>query len=248
MIDIPPYAALVLADNPGPMTLDGTNSWVLRGEAGVVVVDPGPQLPQHLERLTSYGPVLLVLLTHGHADHAAAAEAFASPVAALDPALCRRSEQLHDGDVLEVPGLPALTVVATPGHTSDSVCFRIDDALLSGDTLLGLGSTMVSHPDGGLGDYLASLRRLSALCAADTVLLPGHGPAGGSALALLDRQLSHRLDRLDQVRRALAAGATSPADVVAIVYPGIGAGLAEAAEQTVRAQLDYLAEQARSRH
>src|SRR5450755_913342 len=127
MITLPPYATLVRADNPGPMTLDGTNTWILRGDAGVVVVDPGPSLPDHLDRLTSYGRVLLVLLTHGHADHAESAAALGdrtdAPVVAWDPLLCRHSEPFHDLDRLRVEGLPALTVVGTPGHTSDSVCF-----------------------------------------------------------------------------------------------------------------------------
>jgi glyoxylase-like metal-dependent hydrolase (beta-lactamase superfamily II) len=242
---IPSYATLVLADNPGPMTLEGTNSWVLRGDAGVVVVDPGPALPAHLDRLTSYGRVLLVLLTHGHADHAASAGELGdradAPVVALDPLLCRRSEPFHDGDRLEVPGLPPLAVVATPGHTRDSVCFEVDGALLTGDTLLGRGSTMVGHPDGRLDDYFASLRVLALRATPDTVLLPGHGNAGGSVLEAVDGTLAHRVERLEQVRRAVGAGATTPDEVVAQVYAGVEPGVLPAARATVQAQLAYLA-------
>ncbi|BEP12880.1 MBL fold metallo-hydrolase [Acidothermaceae bacterium B102] len=244
MTSVPPYATLVRADNPGPMTLEGTNSWVLRGDAGVVVVDPGPALPGHLDQLTSYGRVLLVLLTHGHADHAASASELSdrvdAPVAALDPLLCRRSESFHDRDRLDVPGLPPLTVLATPGHTGDSVCFEVDGALVTGDTLLGRGSTMVGHPDGRLDDYFATLRLIALRATADTVLLPGHGPAGGNVLEAVDRALAHRVERLEQVRRAVNAGATTADSVVEQVYAGVEPGLLPAALATVRAQLAYL--------
>ena len=119
MITVPPYATLVTADNPGPMTLDGTNSWVLRGDAGVIVVDPGPLLPTHLERLTSYGRVVVILLTHGHPDHAESAEELGTrtgaPVVALDPLLCRHSEPFRDRDRLEVHGVPTVTVARHAG-------------------------------------------------------------------------------------------------------------------------------------
>jgi glyoxylase-like metal-dependent hydrolase (beta-lactamase superfamily II) len=248
MATVPPYAVLVRADNPGPMTLDGTNSWVLRGDAGVVVVDPGPALPAHLDQLTSYGTVLLVLLTHGHADHAESAADFArrvdAPVAARDPLLCRRSEPLGDLDQLEVPGLPALTVLLTPGHTGDSVCFEVDGdepALLTGDTLLGRGSTMVAYPDGTLADYFTTLRRLAERSGPATVLLPGHGEAGGSAIEVVDRAMAHRADRLDQVRRAVGSGAQTAKQVLEVVYADVDPALWPAAEATVRAQLAYLA-------
>lgn len=252
MTPVPAYATLVRADNPGPMTLEGTNSWVLRGDAGVVVVDPGPALPSHLDQLASYGTVVLVLLTHGHPDHAESVAEFAArvgaPVAARDPLLCRGFEQLQAGDRLELPGLPPVAVLLTPGHTSDSVCFLVDDgepALLTGDTLLGRGSTMVAYPDGGIADYLASLGWIARGCPPSTVLLPGHGPAGGPVLAAVDQALAHRADRLDQVRRALSGGARTAEDVVAVVYADVDPGLWPAAEQTVRAQLAYLTELSR---
>ncbi len=242
MITVPSYATLVRADNPGPMTLDGTNSWVLRGDTGVVVVDPGPALPDHLERLASYGPVLLVLLTHGHADHAESAQLLGAPVVARDPLLCRHSEPFRDLDRLEVAGLPPLTVLTTPGHTGDSVCFEVEGAVLTGDTLLGRGSTMVGHPDGGLADYFASLRRLGKRCGPDTALLPGHGEPGGGLVETIDRALAHRVERLDQVRRALGSGARTPQDVVDRVYGELEPGLRAAAAATVQAQLEFLGE------
>lgn len=244
-MDLPPYVELVRAPNPGPMTLEGTNSYVLRGERGVVVVDPGPADDGHLAALRSYGPVLLVLLTHGHPDHAEAADRLDAPVSARDPLLCRHSAPLKDGDVLSVVGLPAVTAVGTPGHTSDSMCFVVDNALLTGDTVLGRGSTMVADPDGRLADYLETLARLDACTDADTVLLPGHGPVGGSASGRLAESLAHRMDRLDQVRRALAGGATTPREVVEVVYADVDRRLWPASEATVRAQLAYLADMPR---
>ena len=204
----------------------------------------GRPLPHHLERLTSYGRVVLILLTHGHADHAeSAAELGArtdAPVVALDPLLCRHSEPFRDRQRLEVDGLPTVTVLATPGHSADSVCFELDGALLTGDTLLGRGSTMVGHPDGGLADYFASLHLLSERASPGTVLLPGHGEPGGNAGKAVDRALAHRLDRLNQVRRAVGHGARTAEAVVAMVYGDLTPGLLPAAEATVRAQLAYL--------
>ncbi|HEY2724324.1 MAG TPA: MBL fold metallo-hydrolase, partial [Pseudonocardiaceae bacterium] len=150
-------ASVLLADNPSPMTLDGTNTWVLRspGSTRCVVVDPGPDDEAHLRRVAGHGPVAEVLLTHGHPDHAAGARRFAelvgAPVHAVDPAHRLGSEGLRDGDVVACAGLE-IRVLATPGHTSDSLCFRIDSddpacaAVLTGDTVLGRGTTMIAHP------------------------------------------------------------------------------------------------------
>jgi glyoxylase-like metal-dependent hydrolase (beta-lactamase superfamily II) len=241
-MELPSYVQLVLAPNPGPMTLEGTNSYLLRGERGVVVVDPGPADAGHLVALQSYGPVLLVLVTHGHSDHAEAAGLLDAPVSARDPLVCRGSEPLKDGDVLEVAGLPPVSVMGAPGHTSDSVCFAVGGLLMTGDTVLGRGSTMVADPDGTLADYLETLRRLGAWLRDDTVLLPGHGPVGGSAAARVAESLAHRIDRLDQVRRALAGGATTAHEVVEVVYADVDPRLWPATEATVRAQLAYLAD------
>ena len=135
-------------------------------------------------------------------------------------------------------------VVATPGHTSDSVSFVVADdepGLLTGDTILGRGTTVVAHPDGRLADYLRSLEAIRDLDGALT-LLPGHGPPGGDAGERAAAYLAHRAQRLDQVRAALAAGDTTPEQVVRRVYADVDESLWPAAELSVRAQLDYLAE------
>ena len=236
-------AAVVLAPNPGPMTLDGTNTWVLRapGEQGCVVVDPGPQHEGHLAAVAAQGPVEVVLLTHGHLDHSEGARRFAelsgAPVRALDPAHRLGDEGLVEGDVVAAAGLE-LRVLHTPGHTSDSLSFVLPGAVLTGDTVLGRGTTVVAHPDGVLADYLASLRRLQAL--GDLDVLPGHGPELPSAGEAASYYLSHREGRLEQVRAAVDAGATTPRQVVETVYADVDRVLWDAAELSVRAQLRYL--------
>ena len=245
-------ARCVLAPNPGIMTLDGTNTWVLRepGAARSVVVDPGPLDQAHLDAVAAHaGDVAVVLLTHGHADHSEGARSFAERVGcgvrALDPQHRLGSEGLGEGDVIDVDGLE-IRVVGTPGHTSDSLSFLLpaESAVLTGDTVLGRGTTVVAHPDGKLGAYLDSLQRLHALAVAREVtrVWPGHGPVIDDALAVLDHYLAHRQDRLEQVReslRVLGSEATSR-EVVEHVYTDVDPVLWGAAELSVRAQLEYL--------
>jgi glyoxylase-like metal-dependent hydrolase (beta-lactamase superfamily II) len=248
---VTPLASVLLERNPSPLTLEGTNTWVLRapGEERCVVVDPGEDDPPHLGAVAAHGPVALVLLTHRHADHAGGARRFAeltgAPVRALDPSLVLGSEALGDGDVVAAAGVE-LRVVATPGHTSDSVSFLLDGpgaptAVLTGDTVLGRGTTLIAHPDGRLGPYLDSLRRLADL-APGTPVLPGHGPELPDAAAVATAYLAHREQRLDQVRDALAqlGPDASARAVVELVYADVDESLWPAAELSVRAQLDHL--------
>jgi glyoxylase-like metal-dependent hydrolase (beta-lactamase superfamily II) len=240
------------------MTLDGTNTWVLREPGGSrsVVVDPGPPSPSHLEaiRAVAGGPggVAVVLLTHHHLDHSEAAREFAESVGcgvrALDPAYRLGSEGLGAGDVVAVDGLE-VHVVATPGHTADSLSFVLpaEAAVLTGDTVHGRGTTVVAHPDGELGAYLSSLDRLRALAEAHeiTTIWPGHGPVIADALPALDYYIAHRRERLAQVREALRTldgddAETLPRRVVEVVYADVDPVLWGAAELSVRAQLAYL--------
>jgi glyoxylase-like metal-dependent hydrolase (beta-lactamase superfamily II) len=195
--------------------------------------------------------VAQVVLTHGHLDHSAGAARFAelsgAPVAALDPAHRLGSEGFAAGAVLDVAGCE-LRVVATPGHTADSLSLLLtaDGALLTGDTVLGRGTTVIAE-DGSLGDYLRTLDELRSLAqdAGLRVLLPGHGPLLRDPAGVLGYYIAHRRERLDQVRAALAAGARTPDAVVAIVYADVDKALWPAAELSVRAQLDYLADEER---
>ena len=237
------------------MTLEGTNTWLVGnpGRGAVVVVDPGPLLDDHLDAIVEAAPggIAAVVLTHRHLDHSESAAALAEKagcgVRAADPELRVGTDGLEDGDRLEVPGA-SLTMVPTPGHTSDSVSALLtgDDRtvrLLSGDTVLGRGTTVITHPDGDLGAYLGSLARLQRLVGEREVveILPGHGPVVTDPAGWLAYYREHRRQRLDQVRAAVAAGARTPAEVVARVYAEVDRSLWPAAEQSVRAQLAYLA-------
>ena len=236
---------LVLAPNPGPMTLDGTNTWLLNAPGGrTVVVDPGPDDAEHLARVReAAGEVALVLLTHGHPDHSAGAKTLASalgvPVRAVDPGHRLGDEGLGDGEHVSVDDL-LVRVLATPGHSGDSVCFVLPEAgsVLTGDHVLGRGTTVVAHPDGRLRDYLDSLNRLADVGA--TTLLPGHGPVVENAAEVIAYYVAHRRERLEQVRAAVEAGAATPREVVERVYADVDPRLWPAAEQSVRAQLEYL--------
>jgi glyoxylase-like metal-dependent hydrolase (beta-lactamase superfamily II) len=248
-------ATCVLCPNPGPMTLDGTNTWIIAepGSTSVVVIDPGPEDEDHLQRVlteavTGDRRVARILLTHGHLDHSGGAARFAeltgAPVQAADPAHRLGAEGFADGDVITAGGCE-LRVVPTPGHSPDSVSLLLpaDGALLTGDTVLGRGTTVIGE-DGSLGDYLRSLDEMRALAEADelSLLLPGHGPMLTNPIGILDYYLAHRAERLDQVRAALATGAKTPAEVVAVVYADVDQSLWPAAEHSVKAQLHYLAE------
>ena len=241
---VTPTAGVLLAPNPGPMTLDGTNTWLLRDPASesAIVVDPGPLIEGHLQAVAAHGPVAVILLTHGHYDHsegaARLAELTGAPVRALDPRHRLGDEGLTDGDVVAAAGLE-VRVAHTPGHSSDSLSFVLPDAVLTGDTILGRGTTVVAHPDGVLADYLASLQRLRDL--GHVAVLPGHGPELPDAQAAAQHYLDHREQRLEQVRAAVAAGAGTPRQVVEVVYADVDRVLWPAAEMSVRAQLDYLA-------
>ncbi|WP_030378654.1 MULTISPECIES: MBL fold metallo-hydrolase [unclassified Streptomyces] len=247
-------AVNVLAPNPSAMTLDGTNTWIVaEPDSGLaVVIDPGPLDDAHLRNVAATAEragrrIALTLLTHGHPDHAEGATRFAeltsTKVRALDPALRLGDEGLGAGDVVTVGGLE-LRVVPTPGHTADSLCFHLpaDRAVLTGDTILGRGTTVVAHPDGRLGDYLDSLRRLRSLTVDDGVqtVLPGHGPVLEDAQGAVDFYLAHRAHRLAQVETAVENGHRTPSEVVSHVYADVDRSLWPAAELSVRAQMEYL--------
>jgi glyoxylase-like metal-dependent hydrolase (beta-lactamase superfamily II) len=249
-----PRATCVLAPNPSPMTLDGTNTWIIAepGSPSVVVIDPGPEDEGHLRRVLAEAVagdrrVAGILLTHGHLDHSAGAARLAelsgAPVQAADPARRLGADGFAGGDVITAAGCE-LRVVATPGHSDDSVSLLLpaDGALFTGDTVLGRGTTVIAR-DGSLGDYLRSLEQLRELAEAAglRLLLPGHGPMLADPTGILDYYLAHRAERLEQVRSALAAGARTPAEIVAMIYTDVDRSVWPAAEWSVRAQLDYLA-------
>ena len=239
-----------LAPNPGPMSLDGTNSYVLGGPGAgsTVVVDPGPLDEQHLRELAAAGTVELILITHRHADHTAAAARFheltGAPVRAADARHCHGGTPLTDGETILAAGVE-LRVLATPGHTSDSLCFHLPGdgrhgSVLTGDTSLGRGTTVLDYPDGKLGDYLATLDRLEVLGPA--TVLPGHGAVLPALDTVVRAYRDHRYERLAQIRAAMAALGPDAGvdDITDAVYTDIDPAVRPAARNSVAAQLDFL--------
>lgn len=250
MTRVSEHASVVLAANPTIMTLEGTNTWVLRapGSPTSIVVDPGPADAAHLDAvLAEAGEVALVLYTHHHADHTEAidrmVELTGAPARAVDAAFCRDAAPVTDGEVIDLAGV-RLRVVLTPGHTMDSTCLLLESegSLLSGDTILGRGTTVVAWPDGALGPYLDSLAIIRGLITDGLVdrILPGHGPVIDEPGAVVDFYLAHRAERLEAVRRAVEAGATTAREVVEIVYADVDPVLWAPAELSVEAQLAHL--------
>jgi glyoxylase-like metal-dependent hydrolase (beta-lactamase superfamily II) len=241
----------VLAPNPSPMTLDGTNTYVIgtTGHQGVIVVDPGPQDPGHLERVRTIcvqrdAHPEAIVVTHRHHDHAAAAatwaDVFRCPIVASTRAVAGHEGRIvRDGDHVGPAGVD-VEVVATPGHTSDHVALRLETgALLTGDHVLGRGTSVVAHPDGDLEAYLASLRRVLRL--GPDVLYPGHGPElVEDPTAVLRYYDEHRRYRERQLLAAVTARSATPRELVASLYADVDPKLWPAAEASLRAALAAL--------
>ena len=235
--------ALVRADNGGPFTLEGTNSWVV-GRDPAWVVDPGPDLDEHVAavaaQVAARGGLGGIALTHRHADHAAAVgplrdAAGAAPLAAMSgPA----DVPVAGGDTVG----PFLAV-ATPGHAPDHLAFVAGGACFTGDAVLGRGSVFVAPAPGALAGYLAALHRLRAMPL--EVLCPGHGPVVDDPAAKLDEYLAHRLERERRLRAALERGLRGEDELLDDVWDDAPAGLRAAAAVTLRAHLQKLAEEGR---
>lgn len=243
---------MVRAGNPGPLTLDGTRTYLI-GRRRPVILDPGPDDPAHRRRireaLGGRRPAA-VCLTHAHPDHAAGAGALVAeaeaPLRAGGRTLRRlglSAPPLQDGDPVPVDdGGGELRALETPGHTADGLSFLWlpGRELFTGDLVLGEGTSVIVHPDGRVGDYLASLARLVAL--RPSVVLPGHGPPVERAADLLESYRAHRLERDRQVLQAVREGAASLAEIRRAVYPDLPADLAPAAELSIAAHLRHLEE------
>lgn len=267
-VDLPPFGTLptvarvedvavrVLAPNPSPMTLDGTNTYVLFEADGApaVVVDPGPSDPEHRSAVDEVVAehdldVAGVFATHHHPDHVEAAAAWAADwgvrVTAARPDVAGPDGRVvADGDTIRAGGLD-LAVIATPGHTADSLSLRLPTgAVVTGDHVLGRGTAVVAHPDGTLSGYLDSLRRLLDLGPA--ALLPGHGPAiDEHPEAVLEFYRDHRLHRLDQVLAVLADGERTAREVVEVVYAAYDEAVWPAATASTTAAFEHLAAEGR---
>jgi glyoxylase-like metal-dependent hydrolase (beta-lactamase superfamily II) len=261
--------ARLVAPNPGPFTYSGTCSYVV-GQARCIVIDPGPDDAAHLDALMAViegRAVEAILLTHTHKDHSPLAltlsKATGAPVMSGGPhrpARAPRGEEtllldasadldhrpdrlLEDGEELSFDGR-MITVLATPGHTMNHLCFALDeDLLFSGDHVMAWSTSIVAPPDGAMNAYLASLRKLIALGDRFGQMLPGHGGPVQSPLAFMRALLQHRQQREASILARLAAGDRTTAEIVAATYLGLDKRLILPARLSVLAHLEALIEQ-----
>lgn len=241
------HPAHLNAGNRGPFTLDGTRTFMVGGPGRLVVLDPGPDVEDHVRAVVSSGrsaDEVEVLLTHGHADHAGSARAVAGALDAqvLGPAEADPDRVLEDGDVVETDA-GILAAVHTPGHTRGHLCYHwpARHALFAGDLLLGQGdTTWVAEYPGCVADYLASLERLRGLDLA--VVYPAHGPPLEDPATALDRFEGHRRERILQVRRALREHPGADLDrLLAVVYGReLPPGVRGAARRSLEALVEFV--------
>lgn len=227
----------ILAPNPSVYTLEGTNTWIVGADPSVVI-DPGPDIPTHLDEVArAAGRVGAVLVTHDHPDHAPGARPFAEQVGApLYAFRLEGAEHLRDGQVLQVGAL-RIAAVHTPGHTPDHVVFHLPAvaALFTGDAVLGRGTSFIDPPQGDLVQYLRSLKRMQEL--APSILYPGHGPAVLQAGRKLQEYLDHRAAREEQVLASLADAPRTIADMVQTIYAEYPPEVHELAARSVLAHV-----------
>lgn len=231
----------ITAPNPGPFTLDGTRTYLIDEN---IVLDPGPAIESHIDAIDQAMPRLdTILITHRHGDHAPAAvplkgisgARIVAPAGVLD----ETDRVVRDGD-----RVGEIEVIATPGHTSEHVCYLTSDGdLFTGDTILGFGTTAIFPPDGNMADYLRSLEKLRAR--KPRRIFPAHGPTREDAVALIDEYIAHRLERERQVIEAIQNGATTIADMRRAIYPDLDPRLERGAEVQLSAHLIKLSDEGR---
>lgn len=251
---------VVLCANPSYAALEGTNSWIIRAAEDDVsiVVDPGPEDEGHLNILSAQGEkVALILLTHRHHDHADGARRLrqltGAPIRAFDERYCAGAEPLTDGEIISLEELtPEIEVVHTPGHTQDSTSFFVYsseakasqlEGILTGDTIAGRHTTMISETDGDLAQYLESLAILESR-GEGVALLPGHGGELDDVSAMARKYIDRRHYRLDQIRQQWEQNGKdlSVGELVDAMYQDVDPVLRGAAEQSTRVALRYLEE------
>ncbi|MXO62299.1 MBL fold metallo-hydrolase [Qipengyuania oceanensis] len=251
----------VLAPNPSPYTYTGTQTYLVGGNDGLAVIDPGPAEPAHLEALYEAigdAPVLAIMCTHTHRDHSPAAaplkEKTGAPLVGCAPLRpqgghgeFRADEALdvdyepdrvmEDGEAMTGPGW-TLRAVATPGHVSNHLCFALEEsgALFTGDHVMGWSTSVVIPPDGDMGQYMDSLEKLNGR--EDTVYYPAHGPQVDKPRQLIRGMIGHRRQRENQIVRILGEGpATIAEGLVPKMYKGLDPKLVKAAGMSVMAHL-----------
>jgi len=256
----------IVAENPGPFTYHGTNTYVVGGDE-LAVIDPGPDLPAHRQAILRYAegrPVRYILVTHTHRDHVDGLPALAEQTGATvcgfgragleqDPRIKSMTGRayidvdfepdrtLTNGETIDVSGL-TLTTIHTPGHAPDHLCFEVADRriVFSGDHVMGWNTTVVAPPEGHMGDYLASLERLAACDAA--VFLPGHGGRIPDPVRFSRAYLVHRRLREQAIMDAVRRGHDTIDAIVALIYQQLEPTLITAAKMSVMAHVEHLIE------
>lgn len=254
-VALPVGVYCILAPNPSLLTGPGTNTYLVADEAAgeVVIIDPGPDMPEHLRRVADAVAVLgratAILVTHGHPDHADGAsslrELLGVPIYAWSrEGVASTDRPLADGAVIPV-GNRNLRALHTPGHRFDHLCFLLEDAdaLFAGDLIAGVGTVVIAPPEGDLLDYLASLRRLQSLHL--LLILPAHGPFVDDPQAVLGYYIAHREERERQVLAGLAAGPRTVGELVSGIYADVSPDLHPIAAYSVLAHLYKLEREGR---
>ena len=256
--------ARLLAQNPSPFTYTGTQTYFVGGKRAVVVIDPGPDMEPHVDAIVEAirdRELVAIACTHTHRDHSPASrplkERTGAPIVGCAPLALETAgpradaafdadyapdRVLEDGDRLDVDGF-TLEAVATPGHTSNHLCFAVGDALLTGDHVMGWSTTVVVPPDGDMGAYMASLEKLRAR--EDRVYYPAHGPPVDRPTRLVRHMIGHRMQRERQILNRLEAGDREVETIVLNCYPGLDPRLRPAAGGSVTAHLVELERQGR---
>lgn len=258
---VSPLIRRVVAKNPGPFTFTGTGTYVV-GRGEVAVLDPGPDMAEHMDAIlaaTAGERITHILITHSHMDHSPLARPLAERTGATiyacsgpcvetasdvrleagDDLVFRPDEHLADGMVLSGPGW-TIEAVKTPGHTSNHYCYalREENALFSGDHVMGWSTTVISPPDGDMGDYYASLRKI--LAQGYATLWPTHGPPVTEPKPFLEAYLAHRLERERQILERLDAGDRRIKEMIPTIYAAVSPRLWPAAAHSVLAHLIHL--------
>ncbi len=250
-----PAIARILAHNPSAFTYYGTQTYLV-GTSELAVIDPGPDLPEHLDALVEAiggRRVAAIMCTHTHRDHSPAARPLAertgAPIVGCAPLALETvgpradaafdgdyapDRTLEDGEEIEVDGKPVVAV-ATPGHTSNHLCFAYGEALFSGDHVMGWSTTVVVPPDGDMAEYMRSLDKLRGRD--DRVYYPAHGPAVTNPQQYVRHLTGHRMQRENQILKLVGEHARAIPDIVANAYPGLDARLVTAAGGSVLAHL-----------
>lgn len=255
-MDLPLGVERILAPNPSLLTGPGTNTFIVANRGEAVVIDPGPDITEHLERIAAAlkpaGRALAILVTHGHPDHMEGAAHLRALTGAPILAWSREGVpdagwELRDGERIAIGGR-ALRTLYTPGHRFDHVCFLLEDAaaLFAGDLVAGEGTVVIAPPEGDLAQYLDSLRRLLALD--PRLMLPAHGPTIDRPRELLAYYIAHREQREAQVLAALAGGPRTVAELVAAIYADVNPELHPIAAYSVLAHLTKLEREGRVQH